>query len=373
MDEIKVNLLAKKYPPFNIKSEIPTGAYHNYLVKYPPLGIRYVNAKKGGNSQVNIVRGARNSYYRSQKKLIRKFFSLIKIPNFTFSSKESDINHCANCLSLNRRPWVVDTEIYDQLSFSCNIRSGYAKMLTKKYLLKDSCRGILPWSESAKMTIFDALKSREIEKKTEVIYPAVPAPDFRKRKTDEINLLFAGRNFYGKGGLAALKSMCELTNKYDNVYAKIISSLPPNIRRKELSDNPRIEITDLISREMLFREIFPKTDIMIHPGYEDTFGIIMLEAMSFGIPVITVDGFARKEIVSDGETGYVIERPKDLNRRSIRTQKKIISDMVKRTSVLIRDENLRKRMGNSARKEVESGKFSIRKRNNKLRKIYENL
>jgi len=48
---------------------------------------------------------------------------------------------------------------------------------------------------------------------------------------------------------------------------------------------------------------------LVYPGYSDSFGFAFLEAMAFGLPIVTVDGFARREIVEDGKNGFVIERP----------------------------------------------------------------
>ena len=45
-------------------------------------------------------------------------------------------------------------------------------------------------------------------------------------------------------------------------------------------------------------EIFPQSDIFIYPGYSDTFGFALIEALASGTPIITIDGFARKDIVA---------------------------------------------------------------------------
>ena len=58
-------------------------------------------------------------------------------------------------------------------------------------------------------------------------------------------------------------------------------------------------------------KMYEKTDIFVYPGYTDTFGFSILEAMSFGIPIVTLDGFARKEIVEDGKTGFLVNNIKE--------------------------------------------------------------
>ena len=43
----------------------------------------------------------------------------------------------------------------------------------------------------------------------------------------------------------------------------------------------------------------------------------------------------------------------------------------KKISILIEDNELRRKMGRNARREIETGKFSIKKRNEKLKKIFD--
>jgi len=51
--------------------------------------------------------------------------------------------------------------------------------------------------------------------------------------------------------------------------------------------------------------------------------------------------------------------------------KEVINQLVEKISLLIEDSSLRKRMGRYGRRLVEKGKFSIKERNKKLLKIYQ--
>jgi glycosyltransferase involved in cell wall biosynthesis len=50
---------------------------------------------------------------------------------------------------------------------------------------------------------------------------------------------------------------------------------------------------------------------------------------------------------------------------------KVVEELVEKTSVLIEDRDLRKKMGKAAREEIETGRFSIEKRNEKLKRIFD--
>jgi len=49
----------------------------------------------------------------------------------------------------------------------------------------------------------------------------------------------------------------------------------------------------------------------------------------------------------------------------------VVAELVEKTSILIEDEDLRRKMGRAGREEVETGKFSLEKRNNKLKRIFD--
>lgn len=56
-------------------------------------------------------------------------------------------------------------------------------------------------------------------------------------------------------------------------------------------------------------EIMKETDILIAPSiWYETFGFTVLEALSYGVPVVVSDCLGAKDLVRDGENGYVINK-----------------------------------------------------------------
>ncbi len=49
----------------------------------------------------------------------------------------------------------------------------------------------------------------------------------------------------------------------------------------------------------------------------------------------------------------------------------MVKDLADKIGILIENATLRHRMGRAARKEIETGKFSIKRRNEKLKEIFE--
>ena len=345
--------------------KFPDSPYYKYLIDSPPEGIEFQNIEKQKGVITNKGFFLFSNFLKKQIRYWTNKLNLA-IPNAHLSpSGDYDLIHCAHCLSKNKnKPWVADIEMMGSLVFT-GYRDYKNMDRVKNILQKSNCKKILPWTNEMK----DKFLTRfpEMENKVEVVYPAIPEKEVENKVDDsKINLIFTGRYFYEKGGLHALDAIDKLTKKYKNVYGIFNSEVPEQIFRK-YSKNKRIKFYGLIPQKKLF-ELYEKSNILIYPGYTDSFGFAYLEAMSFGVPIITVDGFARKEIVEENRTGFVIDRPKSLDRK--KQNKEIVTDIVTKASILIENETLRHEMSEECLRIIKNGKFSIKERNKKLKRIY---
>ena len=345
--------------------KISDSQYYKNILDYPPKGVEYLSEK----TRVGMITNKKklaflNSFKAHARSFVKKF--RLNIPNMkkTRNDIDYDLIHCAHCLSGNNSPWVADFESYWQMWVSAkDDEKGREKI--SKILEKENCKKLIAWTEASKRTIIKNFPL--IKDKIEVVYHGQPVQKFKKIRKEKITLLFIGRYFRGKGGLYALEVMDRLTKKYENVDGLFISVTPKEVLEK-YSSNKKIKFLGLIPHKEIQEEIFPLADILIYPGFSDTFGFIFTEAMSFGVPVVTVDGFARKELVENNKTGFVIPRKKEIHYSKI--DEEIVKKMIEKTEKLINDGRLRKRMSKESLKTISNGKFSIRERNNKLGRIY---
>jgi glycosyltransferase involved in cell wall biosynthesis len=107
--------------------------------------------------------------------------------------------------------------------------------------------------------------------------------------------------------------------------------------------------------------------------------------MSYGLPAVTSDTWATSEIIEDGKTGFLVHDPKTakftegpvLRLDDPRYGKEIlkgpdpnmVEELIEKTSALIENPKLRRKMGEAARWEIAYGKHSIWERNKKLKQI----
>ena len=345
--------------------------YYQYLLNYAPKNVKYL----GQSQKQGVVTNKKQMLFlHKAKHYVRSFFRTFNLPvpnaHLTRAKEKYDLLHCAHCLSLNNRPWVCDTEWVGQFWVSANFDKHPNRTFVKRILQNKNCKKIIAWTNWSYNGIVKEFP--EIKNKVEIIYPGVPSQKFKKITSKKIRLLFVSRRFYFKGGLHALEVIDRLTKKHSNVEGIFISEVPEEILKK-YSKNKKIKFYNMMPQEKLFKEIYPSTDILVYPSYTDTFGFALTEAMSFGIPIVTVGGHSRKEIVEQGKIGYVIEEPKNFNLKyleELNTLRKTIDEIEEKTERLIGNKKLRNKMAKEAIKEIKTGKFSIEKRNRKFIETY---
>ncbi len=54
------------------------------------------------------------------------------------------------------------------------------------------------------------------------------------------------------------------------------------------------------------QDFLSEADIYLHSAYYEPFGLVLLEAMAAGLPVITLDGKGNRDIIEEGKNGYMI-------------------------------------------------------------------
>jgi glycosyltransferase involved in cell wall biosynthesis len=369
---------------------------YNMFLLSPPPGYRFVTAASNWDN-ISMSASRMNVIYSLQLNVLSRLIppNLFKayLERFKKAPSKAALTYSVGHLVFRKEPWVVDMEFVTQLTGYKYHHLRRFKRLVEKVLGSDYCRKIICWTGKGAKTVLLNLNCAAFADKIEVVPLSASKKDFAKEYNDEkVRLLFVGSvnipgEFEYKGGKEVLEAFFILRKKYKNIELVVRSDVRDDLKAlysKKLRGVQLIE--GMVPWEQLERE-FKMADIFLFPSYS-TPGLAILDAMSYELPVVTTNVWANSEMVEDGKTGFVINKSKRIQyytgnfipnwshyptskfMRIIReTDPAVVNELVQKTSILIENEGLRRRMGKMGRQEVEEGKFSELKRRKALKRI----
>lgn len=181
---------------------------------------------------------------------------------------------------------------------------------------------------------------------TELFHPCKGSTEVRRKLSPDQNkvvLLYAGRLSKEKG-LHMLAKMMEDKRIKGKVHLSLIGDGPI---RKELEskvfdrikERGDVSFHGFMSQEEL-AYAYASSDIFVFPSETETLGLVAIEAMAGGLPVVGVCARGMKVTVKHGETGFLYP-PGDLE------------TFVSQLLTLIDNPDLRKTISTNARKDAE--------------------
>ena len=169
-------------------------------------------------------------------------------------------------------------------------------------------------------------------------------PKTKSSLTNE-NFISVGRLSPEKGYLDLLKIYLDLKNKNCRWHLDIVGDGNEREKLESFIKNNNLENDVTLhgfknSKEI--EKLMQKSSIYIMTSYTESFGIVLLEAMSNGLPCLAFDSAeGAKEIITSGRDGYLIKH------RNFKAMEKKILDLTK-------DIDARKKLGKNGREKIKS-------------------
>jgi len=141
-----------------------------------------------------------------------------------------------------------------------------------------------------------------------VTYPKVTAKvtNPRPQSAATCRFLFVSTQFEIKGGAALLNAFKRVVHEFPGAELDLVTHLPGGVDAN--IPNVRVHAADL-TRDEIAERFLSTADVLVHPTYFDSFGMVVLEALAHGLPVIATDVYAIKEMVEDQNNGLLLEAP----------------------------------------------------------------
>jgi len=347
--------------------------YTDTLLQYPPPGVRYYHYEDLiATGQVRKIKWL----YRIGPRLVRWGILPPDLwAEYLVSDFVPDILHIYGFSAVVRFPKAVGLvplvlgsgtgsyfDLKDRLGWDRNrIRS--ARWLKRQYLRligaydsslrPEKAERVLVWSQfSRRMHLEEGYVPSNM---IEVLPPGLPwRGDCQARRSQNgtITFLFVARDFEGKNGSLMLEAFREVRALCPKAELILVSTPPDG----QTIGESGVTHYHFMPRQELLERIYPQADVLVLPSKADGFGMVLIEAMSLGMPVIGVKAWAMAEIVQDGSNGFLIE----LNSKQ---------DLVARMMQLCGDPQLVHEMRQSS-KRLFAERFSLLAHNNRLLEVY---
>jgi glycosyltransferase involved in cell wall biosynthesis len=185
--------------------------------------------------------------------------------------------------------------------------------------------------------------------KIEIIPDGIDRPslmDSNRSGSDCLRLLFVGTCYARKGVIYLLEAMSLLrgysiklsivgNTEDDPIYSRMLYDF---VREASLEED--VTFHGWIPEEELC-ELYSQADVFVLPSLWEGYGIVLMEAMSSGLPIVATDTGAIPELVRNGENGILVH-PKD---------SQALADAIR---LLAQDPILRARLGVCGRRMASS-------------------
>ncbi|KAF1008686.1 MAG: Glycogen synthase [Burkholderia gladioli] len=278
---------------------------------------------------------------------------------------EAPIWACEGAAFLLDRRWPLVTSLHTTLhtwmesnprrtsswwwlySFGKPMLALEAMLMTQADAVRANSRAILREIEGAYGLEFDASRTRVIPHGLPP--PRVVAPP--RHAHDMIELLFVGRLEQRKGIQILLQALPPLMQRWPGLCVRLIGDTQIRnaaghfdkedfLARHQGADwLPRVVFEGRVSDGRVL-QAYAKCDIFVGPSLFESFGMVFIEAMRQGKPVIACHAGGMPEVVEDGRTGLLVP-PGDAHS---------LEQAIER---LLQDPAMRQRLGTAARRAYE--------------------
>lgn len=241
---------------------------------------------------------------------------IVGIPNVRLRlDKRGDLFFTYGSLVITLKPYCTYIETGLALyNYDLEIaKNPIARWIVMFLATRKQCKQLIFFSEAAKKSFFTTVSypssvRRRLESKSTIIYPIPIAKQESKPRqfTGQLRLLFPG-TFYIKGGLEVAHAYERLRKVHKNVSLTIITAMH-SLRTEDIDymrSLPGLTLLDAKLNEQEMIEVYQSHDVFLLPTYRDGFGLVLIEALAYGMPVIITDQYATSEMAVDGYNGFI--------------------------------------------------------------------
>jgi glycosyltransferase involved in cell wall biosynthesis len=127
---------------------------------------------------------------------------------------------------------------------------------------------------------------------------------FDERKEKPLEMIFVGQVDYRKGIIHLLNALKDFEEKTINL--KLVGEIDKKSEIYQIAQHMKnVSFTGFVTKDKL-SDLYNASDVFIFPTLCEGFGLVVLEAMSCGVPVICSANAGGNDVIIEGENGFEI-------------------------------------------------------------------
>ncbi|MEW6302528.1 MAG: glycosyltransferase family 4 protein [Verrucomicrobiota bacterium] len=163
---------------------------------------------------------------------------------------------------------------------------------------------VCPWSEPVRESLVQDYQIPA--EKTALLPPSLDVDAIQPRehpKNERPQILFVGGDFDRKGGPLLLLCFRKYFAERCDLHL---------VTKADLTAGRRVSVhRDLEAHTPEWTDLWRKADVFVFPSTLETFGIVLLEALAFGVPTVSTEVGAAREILDGGKAGWLLPMPNE--------------------------------------------------------------
>ncbi|MGA7275133.1 MAG: glycogen synthase [Candidatus Udaeobacter sp.] len=398
---LKVLFLTNEYPPHIYGGAgVHVGYLSRELAKMMPVEVRCFGDQRLEEGNLKVIGFDLDSTNFTCPKPLRSVFGAVRrCTDFNTTNIDANIVHCHTWYShfggiLAKKnygtPLVITVHSLEPLRpwKREQLAGGYDFSLWVEKTALEMADAVIAVSGETKHDIerlFDVDPTR-----VHVIHNGIDLNQYRKvDSTATLNqygidpskpyLLFVGRITRQKGFQHLIRAIPFMERDFQIVLCAAAPDTPgmaeemkTAVERAKTQRPGIVWINEMVDQKTAC-ELYSHAAVFVCPSIYEPFGIINLEAMACETAVVASAVGGIKEVVADGETGFLVplEQMKESPFEATNPEK-FARDLAARVNQLMRDPQLRERFGKAARKRAKEN-FSWSAIAAKTKALYESL
>ncbi|OGI16475.1 MAG: hypothetical protein A3J63_01335 [Candidatus Moranbacteria bacterium RIFCSPHIGHO2_02_FULL_40_12b] len=354
-----------EYPPLGGGAGNATYYILREFSKIPDLKLDLVTSsvdnqchleKIGKNISIHrlpIGKNKRNLHFQSQKDLLIYAWKAYWFARKILKNNKYDLSHsfftvpCGFISLLLKKqykiPYIVSLRGADVPGYSERFTFAYSVLKPLIKIIWKNASAVVSNSQGLKEL---ALKT-DSKQNIDIVYNGIDTEEFSpvavRPLRNDFKIICVSRITARKGIKYLIEAVSKLVANSSDVKLEIIGEGDEKVNLenlvKELQLEKFVTFLGLVDHKKL-PELYRQADIFVLPSLNEGMSNTILEAIASGLPIIATDTGGTKELVREGENGYIV-------------QMKNSDDIAEKIKLLINGKNLRENMSQKSREIAE--------------------